>query len=86
MQLRTNEGYIITDSIHIGEHEFVMGVNTAAPAMYVTWKYSEREGYYWGHYTTDQMEATRDLLERASEELELIDTRRKEEQEQEAAR
>ena len=26
MSLRINEGYIITDSIHIDEHEFVLGV------------------------------------------------------------
>ena len=76
MALRMNEGYIITDSVHIGESEFVLGVSSVAPSMFVTWKCADGNNYYWGHYTTDQLAAMRDLLTRANEELELLEQRR----------
>ena len=36
MSLRINEGYIITDSIHIDECEFVLGVNQHSAQNFVT--------------------------------------------------
>lgn len=75
MDIRMNEGYIITDSIHVGEAEFVLGVSNSAPSMFVTWKCSEGNNYYWGHYTTDHLAAMRDLLTRASEELEILEAK-----------
>lgn len=74
--MRINAGYIITDSIHIGNVEFVLGVNSAEPSMFVTWECQGGSNYYWGHYTSDLTAATKDLLERARCELELQERRR----------
>ena len=70
MELRTNAGYTITDSITIGDTEFVLGVNEKAPDPYVTWWCSNGNYYFWGHYTSDLMAAKKDLLERAGDALE----------------
>lgn len=48
MNLRCNCGYIITDSIHIGDTEFVLGVNSNAPSNFVTWSCKNGTDYYWG--------------------------------------
>lgn len=69
---RANAGFTIVDSIFVGDSEFVLGVNNANPAMYVTWKCADRINYYWGHYHTDQIAAKRDLLKRAGEELDYV--------------
>ena len=37
MEERINIGYRITDSIHIGETEFVIGEKPSNPPMFVTW-------------------------------------------------
>ena len=37
MSIRINAGYILTDSVHVGEMEFVMGVHSKAPSQFVTW-------------------------------------------------
>ena len=34
---RMNAGYLITDSIHIGTTEFVLGVSITEQSMFVTW-------------------------------------------------
>ncbi len=70
MAQRINEGYVITDSIHIGETEFVFGKLDSKIPMYVTWACKGGDNYYWGHYFSDPMEAKRDLLARAGEEVE----------------
>ena len=67
---RINEGYVITDSIQVGETEFVFGKLDSKPPMYVTWACKGRNNYFWGHYFTDPLEAKKDLLGRANEELE----------------
>lgn len=67
---RVNEGYVITDSIHIGETEFVFGKLDHKIPMYVTWACKGGDNYYWGHYFRDPLEAKEDLLIRANEELE----------------
>ena len=67
---RINEGYIITDSIHIGQTEFVLGKLDSKIPMFVTWACKGGDNYYWGHYFGDLMEAKKDLLSRAGEELE----------------
>lgn len=62
MDIRTNAGYIITDCVHIGENEFVLGVHSKHPDMFVTWEYSkENDSYFWGHYHTDLFAAQKDL-------------------------
>ena len=67
---RINEGYAITDSIQVGETEFVFGKLDGKIPMYVTWACKGGNNYYWGHYFSDPLEAKKDLLGRASEELE----------------
>jgi hypothetical protein len=67
---RMNQGYIITDSIHIGDTEYVLGVNSRAPARYVTWACKGGNNYYWGNYHTDLLTAQKDLLDRADSAIE----------------
>ena len=62
--------YVITDSIQVGETEFVFGKLDGKIPMYVTWACKGGDNYYWGHYFSDPLEAKKDLLGRASEELE----------------
>lgn len=72
MEERKNAGYTITDSIHIGKTEFVIGENhTKYGTMYVTWECSGKDNYFWGHYMNDRQAAERDLLERVHLQLEL---------------
>ena len=48
MNIRINAGYIITDSIHVGETEFVLGVHSTAPSQFVTWACKNGTDYFWG--------------------------------------
>lgn len=75
MDMRMNAGYIITSSVHIGESEFVLGVNMKAPGQFVTWKCSDGTDYYWGHYFSDQFATEKDLVARAQEEIQYLDER-----------
>ena len=43
---------------------------TTSVPMYVTWACKGGDNYYWGHYFGDLLEAQKDLLARAGEELE----------------
>lgn len=71
MEQRVNEGYVITDSLHIGSTEFVIGENqTRFGTMYVTWQCRDGDNYFWGHYLTERQAAEKDLLARAGQELE----------------
>ena len=70
MDARINEGYTITDSIQVGETEFVFGKLDGKIPMYVTWACKGRNNYFWGHYFSDPLEAKKDLLIRANEEVE----------------
>lgn len=74
MSVRTNAGYTITQSIHIGNTEFVLGESSTDPAQFVTWACKDGDNYFWGHYMTDKLAALRDLLDRAGEELSLLET------------
>ena len=76
MGIRVNQGYIITSSVHIGEAEYVMGVSTKAPSQYATWKCSNGEDYYWGHYFSDQFAAEKDLIARAQQEIRFVEQQR----------
>lgn len=75
MDKRVNSGYVITDSIHVGNVEFVLGVNSSDPAQFVTWECRGGDNYYWGHYTPSHTEALRDLLDRAAKEIEIVEHR-----------
>ena len=63
-----NAGYIITDSVHVGDVEFVLGVNSQIGNDFVTWRYANG-GYFWGHYHSDLFSAEKDLVERAAERV-----------------
>lgn len=74
MEQRTNEGYVITDSVHIGNAEFVVGKNeTQYGTMYVTWRCANGTDYYWGHYFNDLFSAQKDLVARAQEEIQYLE-------------
>ena len=47
--VRINAGYVITDSVFIGEAEFVIGKMPNAPAPFVTWECKDGNNYFWGH-------------------------------------
>ena len=54
MDVRRNDKYIITDSIHIGETEFVIGAHEKDPSRFVTWACKNGNDYFWGHYLTSR--------------------------------
>lgn len=68
--IRINEGFMITQSIPVGNTEFVLGVNMKNPDSFVTWQCSNKTDYYWGHYTGSLLKATKDLCGRVMEEVE----------------
>ena len=78
--MRANAGYAITQSIHIGNTEFVLGESSTDPAQFVTWACRDGDNYFWGHYMTDKLAALRDLLDRAGEELSLLEMRQTQKQ------
>ena len=49
MDYRENAGYLITDSCHVGDSEFVLGVHLTEPHQFVTWKCTNQTDYYCGH-------------------------------------
>ena len=73
--MRKNAGYTITESICVGNVEFVLGENAAAPAHFVTWECKGGNNYYWGHYMTNKLTALRDLLDRAGQALSILEIR-----------
>ena len=68
MGLRINAGYIITDSVHVGDAEFVLGVSQHISNDFVTWR-CFNDNYYWGHYYCNLFSAQKDLVERAAERV-----------------
>ena len=76
MDYRENAGYVITDSCHVGDSEFVLGVHLTAPQQFVTWKCTGRTDYYWGHYFSDLFSAQKDLVARAQEEVQCMEEQR----------
>lgn len=75
MEKRVNQGYEIVQSIEVGTSEFVLGVSQYHPEQFVTWKCSGKTDYYWGHYTDSLLKATKDLCERALEEISYLEQR-----------
>lgn len=74
--LRINAGYVISDSIHVGDSEFVLGVSQYIPNDYVTWKCKDGTNYFWGHYHSDPIKAVKDLVSRAMEEIQALEEQR----------
>lgn len=79
---RTNAGFIITNTIPVGDKEFVLGVNMKNAQSFVTWECKDKTDYFWGHYSDNLLKATKDLCQRVMEEiayLEYIEQQRNEE-------
>ncbi len=74
MNIRMNVGYIITDSIHIGETEFVIGIHQHDPNRFVTWACKNGNDYFWGHYLNSREAAEKDLVKRATEQLKFLES------------
>ena len=78
MEWRKNAGYIITNSITIGESEIVLGVHETRPNEFVTWEcYGSKDNYNWGHYTTSLLSAQKDFCQRALKHIRYVFTNRK---------
>lgn len=65
---RTNQGYEIVESCHIGNKELVIGHNPTAPNPYVCWYCKGGDNYYWGFYTNELTDARDKLNERYQSE------------------
>ena len=65
MNQRMNLGYMINDSIRIGDTEFVIGYNPKSVLSYAVWECINENYYYWGQYFSDRVLAERELLRRA---------------------
>jgi hypothetical protein len=74
MNIRGNAGYIITDSVHIGETEYVIGVHEKDPNRYVTWACKNGNNYFWGHYITGREAAEKDLVSRAADQIQFLES------------
>lgn len=77
MEWRKNAGYIITNQITIGESEIVLGVHETHPNMFVTWEYSDKNNYYWGHYHDNLLSAQKDFCKRGVEKAKFYEQQHK---------
>ncbi len=66
---RINAGFEIINSIPVGNAEFVLGVNMKNPNSFVTWECKNKTDYFWGHYTDSLLKATKDMCQRAMDEV-----------------
>ena len=66
--MRANVGYTITDTIHVGDVEFVLGEQPNSK-QFVTWECKDGDNYYWGHYFDNRTAAKLDLLTRVRSAL-----------------
>lgn len=69
MNKRTNAGYVITDSIKIGDTEVVLGEHPKAATPYVTWLCKNKNNYFLGHYFMTRNNALNDMVKRDEKEL-----------------
>jgi hypothetical protein len=76
MDIKTNAGYILTDTVTVGESNFVLGVHGTAPSQFVTWQCKD-DDYFWGHYFSDRLTAVKDLCQRALDEAKYLEPAQK---------
>ena len=71
MGIRVNEGYRIIETVRIDTSlEVVMGqLETSYGMQYVTWRCTNANNYYYGHYFGNYEECRRDLFKRVLELL-----------------
>lgn len=78
---QVNEGYVIIESVTVGNARFVIGENPnnqAAP--YVTWQANVKndpDNFFWGHYCATKLDAVADFAKRINEEAEYLRERAK---------
>lgn len=72
---RTNAGFEIINSIPVGNAEFVLGMNMKNPNSFVTWECKGKTDYFWGHYTDSLLKATKDMCQRAMDEVLYLEQR-----------
>ena len=78
---QVNEGYVIIESVTVGNARFVIGENPnnqAAP--YVTWQANVKndpDNFFWGHYCSTKLAAIADFGRRITEEAEYLRERTK---------
>lgn len=66
MNQRSNIGYKIIDSIHIGSTEFVIGYNQKASMPYAVWECQNSDNFCFGSFVSNRATAEQTLLQRAS--------------------
>lgn len=66
--VRRNAGYTILQAQTVGNQEIVLGENLNAPDPYVTWMCRNGTDYFWGHYFSTLLSASRDYMKRINEE------------------
>ena len=80
-QEQVNEGYVIIESVTVGNARFVIGENPnnqAAP--YVTWQANVKNdpnNFFWGHYCATKLDAVADFAQRINAEAEYLRERTK---------
>ena len=71
MEQRNCVGYIITQSIHVADTEFVLGEHPET-GICATWQCKNGDNYFWGHYYGNRYDALKDLCQRASNEVDRL--------------
>ena len=77
MDWRLNAGYIITNSITIGETEIALGVHLSAPNQFATWECADRNTYSDEHIFSDLLLAEKDFCKRGYEKALFYERMRK---------
>ena len=78
---QVNEGYVIIESVTVGNARFAIGENPnnqAAP--YVTWQANVKNdpnNFFWGHYCATKLDAVADFAQRINAEAEYLRERTK---------
>ena len=75
--MRSNQNYVILNSVNVADAKFVLGVNMTAPSQFVTWECKNQNDYFYGHYFSDQLKAQKDLCVRALNEVKYLEQQNK---------
>lgn len=67
--MRIYDNCIITDSIHVGDTEFVLGVSMTHPGQFFTWKCRNKTHYDDAQRFITLADAQKSVVQRAQEEI-----------------
>ena len=73
MDWRKHEGYIITNSISIGDSEIVLGVHETRPNDFVTWECRNKNNYMYAYHTSSLLSAQKEFCIRGALKAELYE-------------